>query len=53
MPERVDAVSRDANPGGVGGKRKKIQTNIPQGKTSHQKPKKQGVIGKLFGKKKK
>jgi hypothetical protein len=47
-------VSRDAQglPGGPGGKRKKIQTNVPQGKTSHQKPK-QGIIGRLFGKKKK
>jgi hypothetical protein len=48
----VAAVSRDANPAGPGGRRKKIQTNLPQGKTSHQKPK-QGIIGRLFGKKKK
>lgn len=27
----------DANPGGPGGRRKKIQTNVPRGKTSHQK----------------
>lgn len=26
---------RDANPGGPGGRRRKIQTNKPQGKTSH------------------
>lgn len=42
----------DANPQGPGGKRKKIQTNLPQGKTSHQKPHKQGILGRLFGKKK-
>lgn len=29
----------DANPGGPGGRRKKIQTNVPRGRTSHQKKK--------------
>jgi hypothetical protein len=43
----------NANPGGPGGKRRKIQTNQPQGKTSHQKPKKPGIIAKLLGRKKK
>ena len=37
---------RDANPGGAGGSRRKIQTNKPQGKTSHRagggKPPKKG-----------
>lgn len=27
----------DGNPGGIGGKRQKIQTNVPQGKTTHKK----------------
>lgn len=27
---------RNANPGGPGGKRQKIQTNAPRGRTSHQ-----------------
>jgi hypothetical protein len=26
---------KDANPGGPGGRRRKIQTNVPRGKTSH------------------
>lgn len=26
---------RNANPGGPGGRRRKIQTNVPRGKTSH------------------
>lgn len=34
---RGDKVSKDANPGGPGGRRRKIQTNKPLGKTSHQK----------------
>jgi len=43
----------DSNPGGPGGKKKKIQTNIPQGQTSHQR-KKEGLIARLLkGKKKK
>jgi hypothetical protein len=29
----------NANPGGPGGRRRKIQTNIPRGKTSHGKDK--------------
>jgi hypothetical protein len=40
----------NSNPQGPGGKRRKIQTNLPLGKTSHQKPKKPGIIGKLLGK---
>lgn len=37
---------RNANPGGPGGRRTKIQTNVPRGKTSHKagggKPPKKG-----------
>lgn len=42
----------NSNPGGVGGRKKKIQTNIPQGQTGHQKPKKEGFIARLLKPKK-
>lgn len=40
---RGGTVGKDSNPGGPGGKRRRIQTNKPQGKTSH---KKQGGTAK-------